>query len=904
MSHEYWTKIESLFFRALERSPQERAAFLKSACDDDDLRREVEGMLEAHEPARRLRVEDRLLQEGESSVEPPTLDGREVGAYRLIRLLGRGGMGDVYLAERSDDQYEREVALKLIRPGPQADDVQARFIQERQILASLEHPNIATLLDGGVTDEGQPYLVMQHVDGVPITDYCLENGLDLRERLQLFQTVCKAVHAAHVNLVVHRDLKPANILVTRDGVVKLLDFGIAKLLEPGAGMATRAMDRILTPEHAAPEQLEGRSITTATDVYALGVLLYQLLTGRRPLEFPSSTSSREIERRVLEFEPEPPSSVGGARARALRGELDQIVLMALRKEPERRYGSALEFGDDVQRFLTGQPVRAERDTVWYRSRKFLRRNRAVVAVGVVIVASIVTTSVFTAVQSRKVAQERDRAEAARAAAVVEQAKSEEIIGVLTELLGQANPFSTPGGDTLRVSDFIDQIGESVAQIDHQPGVQARMFELLGDIHRARSSFETADDVYERALEYYEGTPDGRIDAARVRHNIAVMTITWRGAAAAEPLLRDSLQLHREMFGPDHRDVGTASQDLAGVLLEIDPEEAARLLEDATRIADLYHDEMSLAMAAMANRLGMHYRNLEDFERASENFERSLEILLKHVPADHPNALTVQHNLLTMLTARGLWTEAAPQVRELIATRERVLGHDSVPVARSYELLGTCLGNTGELEGALDAFRRAAEVFHRISGPYNDNSSLALYNMSAVYSAMGRSGDALAYLDSSLTVDARLGSTIGLGHVSKQSARAYQLYCLGEREQGIALARRAVSLTDSLARPEQGYRRADVRRVLAVLLLDQRESVEAESLMRYVVEQRLRLPESHPRRELSQSFLGVALSQQGRRDEARRLLEPHIARALDWGMLTPLQRSLLQDALHETGLSAP
>lgn len=352
LSNLTWSRLGELFHAALATPAPERAAFLDAACaGDQDARREIEAMLDAHEGPSRLHVEDRLLSDGDPA--DPLL-GRTIGAYRLVSLIGRGGMGDVYLAERDDAQYERRVAFKLIRPGLARRGATERFLRERQILAQLEHPNIAMLLDGGMTDDGHPYLVMQYVDGEPITEWVRRRKLPLRGRLELFRTVCETVQAAHNNLVVHRDLKPANILVTEGGEVRLLDFGIAKLLDETDADTTIALDRVLTPTHAAPEQVRGQPVTTATDVYSLGVLLYELLTDERPFEV-DQRSATAIERSICEAEPGPPSRRRPDRRRALRGELDNLVLTAMRKEPDRRYQSARELDEDVANHLQGRP---------------------------------------------------------------------------------------------------------------------------------------------------------------------------------------------------------------------------------------------------------------------------------------------------------------------------------------------------------------------------------------------------------------------------------------------------------------------------------------------------------------------------------------------------------------------
>ena len=387
MTPERWKQIAGLFEQALEVPVDERVAFVARNCGEDaEVRGEVESLLESHAQADGF-IDKRSLffadesDERDSTVLPP---GQLIERYRIIREIGRGGMGSVYLAERADAQYEKRVALKLIKRGMDTDSVLRHFRNERQILASFDHPNIARLLDGGTTEEGLPYFVMEYVAGAPIDQYCEEHALSMAERLKLFREVCAAVTYAHRHTVIHRDIKPSNIVVTSGGVPKLLDFGIAKILQPGdeaEALVTMTGLRLMTPEYASPEQVRGELVSAATDVYSLGVVLYQLLTGHKPYRLKMRTPG-EISRAIIEQEPLRPSAAiarsdGGAKfqnPKLLRGDLDQIVLMALRKEPERRYQSVEQFAEDIRRHLEARPVVARKDTLAYRSAKLIRRN--------------------------------------------------------------------------------------------------------------------------------------------------------------------------------------------------------------------------------------------------------------------------------------------------------------------------------------------------------------------------------------------------------------------------------------------------------------------------------------------------------------------------------------------------
>src|SRR5436190_7105385 len=441
-----WSRVKELFATALQFEPPARDSFLSKACaGDESLCRAVRSLISAHESSGNFLKQSALADVGfvagdEPGRNTPTA-GQKIGSYRIIRELGRGGMGAVYLAGRADESFDKKVALKLIKRGMDSDAIIKRFVMERQILANLDHPNIARLIDGGTTEDGLPYFVLEYIEGTTITRYCDEHKLNTTERLKLFRQVCAAVELAHQNLVVHRDLKPSNILVTADGTPKLLDFGIAKLLSADwspSVEATETMARLLTPEYASPEQLRGLLMTTTSDVYSLGVVLYELLSGHRPFNF-SSRSPEEAARMIVASEPVKPSvaitrsvrtlptetenglptpdaiaerrdgSIEKLRRR-LGGDLDNILLKALRKESERRYPSVREFSEDLRRHLDGLPVHARPDTLSYRTSKFVTRHKAEVAAAVVVLLVLLSATTVTAWQARVARRERDRAQ--------------------------------------------------------------------------------------------------------------------------------------------------------------------------------------------------------------------------------------------------------------------------------------------------------------------------------------------------------------------------------------------------------------------------------------------------------------------------------------------------------------
>jgi serine/threonine protein kinase/tetratricopeptide (TPR) repeat protein len=522
MTPDRWSQIESLFLEAVALPAEGRAALLNQACARDAaLRAEVNSLLAADDPDTPLIT---FLLDGEVA-------GARIGPYRAISLLGAGGMGSVYLAVRDDDQFKKQVAIKVLKRGMDTEFMLNRFRQERQILANLEHPFIARLLDGGATADGLPYFVMEYVDGFPIKG----ENLSLRERLSLFRLVCEAVQYAHQNLVVHRDLKPGNILITKEGIPKLLDFGIAKLIQtdrPEAGTLTRADMRLLTPEYASPEQAMGVSITTASDIYSLGAILYELLTGRRPHRITTS-SPAAIERAICHEEPEEPG---------LSSDLDNIILTAMRKEPQRRYASAAEFSEDIRRYLEGHPVMAHEDRWSYRTGKFIRRHKVGVLAAAALVVSLAGGIISTTVQARRAEQ--------RFQLVRRLAR-----GVLADAIRLSElPGSTPYRASLiqTVVQYLDSLTRDTAQDPTLDLEVADAYQLvagieghpnrpnLGQPSLALSHYRKALDIYSRHVgrrETHNHALSATISALIESGDIEART--GNAAAAAENLRRIS-----------------------------------------------------------------------------------------------------------------------------------------------------------------------------------------------------------------------------------------------------------------------------------------------------------------------------------------------------------------------------
>jgi eukaryotic-like serine/threonine-protein kinase len=602
MNSAHWKAVERVLDAVLEHDPSQWSARLDELCGDDTVRRDVETILRRYTSTQHfldsppVAAAAALVAEMRSENGGAYVAGRRVGAWRVVRQIGRGGMSRVFLAERADGQFEQRVALKLLHAGHDDPDTQLRFRAERQILAALNHPNIARLLDGGTTEDGVLYLAMEYVEGEPVDSYCDARGLSVRDRLELFTTVAEAVHFAHRNLVVHRDLKPSNILVSAAGEVKLLDFGIAKLLADGGPLALRLQTRTgrtwMTPEYAAPEQLRGESVTTATDVYQLGVVLYELLTGCRPFEESAATSVPDLIAAVLHDEPEKPSTAvsrlasrraprsdgdGGDGAerqtvvapeptwermsrshgtdperlrQALRGDLDVIVLKALRKEPELRYQSAAAMAADVRRHLAGQPVEARPSTFRYRAAKFARRNRTAVALAGLAVTTLIAGLAGTIVQARRVThqaaiarEERNRADReARAAkeqldfALRQLSRAEAINDLNDFVLSDVAPSGKP-----LTAGFLLERAERLIERQHEKSDvnRADMLMAIGGRYWALDKDDEARRVLGRAYELSRTLPDR---STRAKAACALASALSRGGELdrAEALFREGL----------------------------------------------------------------------------------------------------------------------------------------------------------------------------------------------------------------------------------------------------------------------------------------------------------------------------------------------------------------------------
>ncbi len=740
MTTERWQQIKDVLDGALEREGSERADFLDAACQgDDELRREVESLVASEAeigdfietPVFRIRLDE---------VEPLAV-GERIGAYRIVREIGRGGMGAVYLAQRADQEFDQRVAIKVVRRGMDTDEIVRRFRSERQILAHLDHPNIAKLFDGGSTDDGRPYFVMEQVEGRPIDDYCADQTLTVRQRLELFREVCAAVHFAHQNLIVHRDLKPGNILVTPDGVPKLLDFGIAKLLDPAqeSFALTRTELRPMTPDYASPEQVRGEPITTASDVYALGVLLYVLLTGQRP--YRSTTDPQVLADAICKTEPPRPSSViarageapGGETKllrRQLAGDLDNIVLMAMRKEPQRRYASADQLSNDIERYLQGLPVAARKDTFGYRTRKFVGRHKVGVGVAAAVLLLILGFSVTVTLLWKSAERARDRAQA--------------VSGFLVELFTAPNPSQSRGAD-ITARDMLDRGAKKMDQsFTDQPEVRADLMNTMGQAYLSLGQWEPARDLFKVALDLHRRTL--RRDDPRVTddlHNLASALREAGHNAEAEPLIREALDLQRQAGDTRNIDYAKGLTNLAAILkAKGDLDQAEKYYTEALALKRQLPNVEERDIAVSLNDLGALAQKRGNLKAAEGYYQESLKIrrrLAKGLP--DPDMATALSNLGTLQQDRGDLEGAETSLKEALALRRKLLSGPNPKVARTLSTLGSLLLARGNAAGAEQCYREALSIADKALSKDHPDRARYLRNLAAVLISRGKAAEA-------------------------------------------------------------------------------------------------------------------------------------------------------------------
>ena len=789
-----WRIVGSIFDRVVDAAPADRANLLDELCAGDaSLRRDVEQLLAADVSAQSFdggvdSARGVAAAEWASGVDEKTWRTHErIGPWRVLSELGRGGMGIVLLAERADGQFEQRAAVKLVKRGMDSDAVQARFLRERQILARLEHPHIARLLDGGIADDGRPYFAMEYIDGEPILRYCAQCDLGIDARIKLFCDVCAAVQFAHGQLVVHRDIKPSNILVTANGEAKLLDFGIAKILDDSHGGMTQTVDaqhRPLTPAYAAPEQIRGQPVSTATDIYSLGVVLFELLTGKRPFDLHDSSNVDDVRNAMDSTTTTPlPSKVvddtAPANARRLRGDLDTIILTAMQRDPQRRYSTADAMSKDLQRFLDGQPISARRDSVGYRVSKFVDRHRFGVAAAVLGMAVLLGALVFAVWQAREKSRQ----------AIVSQQVTQFLVGIFRG----ADP-SVSRGANVTAQDLLDQGTERLhSDAFVEPDVRARLLNTIATTYTNLGSYDRALPIAQEALALRRAeSPRDDKDVAESLDELGRIHRLKADYTQAEPMLREALDLRRAILPRDDPAVIESLDDLAtlqssrgefqaasenfGAALRlaeqhfgVDATETARYVDDdAANLDDLGKRQDALALyrrgldireknlgandadvATSLINLGTHLDDSGEYKISREMVERALKIRRQVYGPAHPLVGIAELAVAGVYISVSLLDEAESLAQDALAIFRRDLPADHPKISETLNMLGIIHAARRDFAGAVPLMRETVERFRRTSGDDHPDTLVAENNLAYALLHAGMLSEAETLLRESL-----------------------------------------------------------------------------------------------------------------------------------------------------------
>jgi serine/threonine protein kinase/tetratricopeptide (TPR) repeat protein len=890
-----WQRIQSVFEAVVDAPPAERAARLAQHCgNDNELRTSVESLLASDQ-----KPEDPLLSAigaaAESLLEEhqDRLLGTRVGPYLVVSILGHGGMSTVYRAERNDAQYQQTVAIKVMHHTTLHPRLRSRLQSERHILATLDHPSIARLIDSGDLEDGTPFLVMEHVDGESIEAYCDSRTLFVRERLELFIQVCVAVQYAHRNLVVHRDIKAANIFVTSNGAPKLLDFGIAKLLAPESlshtVAVTRLQERVLTPENAAPEQVLGQPITTATDIYSLGVLLFQLLTGRSPYRL-SGYSQLQLERAICMDDPPKASQsvmsrVSGEnesdrsrisdrrglsplRLRArLSGDLDAIIAKAMRKEPDRRYASVDALADDLGRHLLGLPVSARQGDWRYNSSKFLRRHYLPV---IAVCSAFLGLSVIAGVTL----WQNHRIELARQATAQERDRAQQVSAFLVEVFSQADPFNAQGHEPT-AKDLLDRGAQKIlGNVNLQPEVRAQLLESIGLAYRRQGLSERAVPLFEQAVairRQEHPVDEHRLAAALA--NLARALTDGGHLVTAEAYLQQALTLSR------HADEAP-SEETADILVQFgrfeldaksNPRDASRLMTDALVVYRSALGNQNPSVAATLSGLATAELWLGDLSLAEQYQREAMKIFEATVSRNHPDHAAGLANLGYILTQRGKYQEAEQVLNEALDIERDVFGADDERIAETQSNLGILYDRQGDEPRAIQATQAAVKIATERLGMNHYLTGYYLSDLAGLYKAANDLPDAESTARRALEVYAR---SLPARHLYVASTRQLLGEILLQRN-AVAAAevelRAALDINTALAGADN-WRTARTEASLAWALILRNDAAEGEPMLVAARDRLLStVGPAHPATQWSSAHLVEYLRAHHRETEAAEVL---------------------------------
>jgi eukaryotic-like serine/threonine-protein kinase len=844
-----WQQIQSLFEEVIQASPAERSDRLNQACADDaELRNSVESLLKFD-----ASTGDPFLGAiGDAAgdlleAHADRLIGKRVGAYRIVSVLGHGGTSTVYTAERADAKYQQTVAIKVLHHTTLHPRMRNRLHSERHILATLEHASIARLIDSGDLEDGTPYLIMEHVQGEDVFDYCDKRTLFVRERLELFVKICEAVQFAHRNLIVHRDIKAGNILVTGEGTPKLLDFGIAKLLAPESIShtlpVTRLQERVLTPENAAPEQVLGRPITTATDIYALGVLLYQLLSGRPPYRLSSYSQlqlcmddpvrpSQAVTTRIAgesDLDRQKLSDRRGLSPERLRarlaGDLDSIVAMAMRKEPERRYASAQALAEDITRHLEAQPVLARQGDWRYNSAKFLRRHfLAVFGVAAVIVG-------MTAVAAVTLWQNH-RIEIAREATARERDRAQRVSGFLVDVFSQADPYNAQGHD-VTAKELLDRGAAKIMEnLDEQPEVRAQLLESIGLAYRSQGLSERAVPLLEQALAIRrQARPVNPNQVASALANLAQALSDAGDLTSAEVYLKQALSLTQGAAQPATRQTADILMQLGALALggRSQPDRAAAYFREALGIYRSVFGDEHLEVANALNELANVAIWKDDYVQAEKYQRDALAVFQATVSRNHPDHAVALANLGEILVQRGKYAEAESVLNEALEVEGHVFGKTHQRVAQTLESLATLYDRRGEYRRAIDTVARSIELTRTKLGPDHYLTGYRIDLLANLYLEAGNAAAAERYAREALAIYAKSLPAEHLYIASTHQLLGDVLIARGQFQAAESELKTALNLNQRLAGPDS-WRAARSEASLGWAMIEERNEADGVPML--------------------------------------------------------------------------
>ena len=713
-----------------------------------------------------------LFKKLNEDLKNPDEDGsrlinRHLGAYRITDKIADGGMSSVYLAERADGYFDQSVAIKIMRLGLETRESEQQFAKERQILASLNHPNIANILDGGVYEDGTPYLVMEYIEGLPLDEYCKNHNLSLEERINIFLTVCDAVKYAHRNLVIHRDLKPNNIFVTNDGHVKLLDFGIARLIEdhnsPDSSR-TQTAQQFLSLDFSAPELLTNDKITTSTDIYSLGIILHLLLTDSKPYQLKGSSLS-DIERVITSDPVTKPSkklhndinadsanSTAPVSPKKLKGDLDNIILKALYKEPGYRYQSVDELIDDLYNYLENRPVSARSATITYQMRKFFERNKILVSSTVLVLIFLTSATLFSihqaniADENARIAQEeRDRAQS-------EATKSEEVAGFLQDLFEAGDPFAE--GEDMTIADVLGRGAEKVeTDLEDQPEVRAELMRVIGNVYHSLGNFDQARSLLEQSVQVREDHYGlDHLELARGLNELGSLLRDKGDLAEAEALHRRALAIRRSQLDEMSIPVAESLNNLAAVLYDADRyRESLPYYEEALEIFRYNYDDNHPHLAAITNNLANVYYEFNDYDRARQLYTETLQMDRDIYGEDHPHVATSLNNLGRALADIGLNDEADSMLVTSLQMRKQHLGEMHPFVAQSLYNIAILRSNQGDYDAADSLYNQALNIRRQELGEDHPRVATALNGLALMHQRRGDLNEAKTYFEEAQSI---------------------------------------------------------------------------------------------------------------------------------------------------------